>query len=382
MVRRLLGAFLLFSTHRDGGVAIRIQSANAFAPPALRKDVAKNVGLPNLHRQQQVVIDTQIEMADAPSSSDNESLTSTSKYLPITALATLSLVSIAAFTHHLPGPIIDSTSPPAFWSTLPYGVIYSGSYALYTPTLIIRDIFSTLLSIVGAGVFVKGITGRAKDGLLQPRDSRKIIHTFSAPLFILLWPVFSKAYGARVFASIVPLLNALRLFMAGKSSSSSGNGEESELASAISRSGDAKEALGGPFIYVMVLLISTLFFWTDTPIGIVSVATMSVGDGLADLVGRRYGQTNKWSFNKDKSMTGSAAFVAGSFVASFSLISWLIHMGSMDALSLSPISLCIRLLAIAIICAGVELIPIGDDNWSVPFSAAVLSALLLNRINA
>ena len=193
--------------------------------------------------------------------------------------------------------------------------------------------------------------------------------------------MFSKAYGARVFASIVPLLNALRLFMAGKSSSSSsssGNGEESELASAISRSGDAKEALGGPFIYVMVLLISTLFFWTDTPIGIVSVATMAVGDGVADLVGRRYGQTNKWFFNKDKSMAGSAAFVAGSFVASFSLISWLIHMGSMDALSLSPLSLCIRLLAIAIICAGVELIPIGDDNWSVPFSAAVLSALLLN----
>jgi hypothetical protein len=40
-------------------------------------------------------------------------------------------------------------------------------------------------------------------------------------------------------------------------------------------------------------------------------------------------------FNQSKSKAGSAAFVAGSFVASLGLISWLTSTGAMDALGLS-----------------------------------------------
>ena len=311
--------------------------------------------------------------------------------LPLTALLSLSLVTLAAYTQYLPGPPIDAKGPPPFFSTIPFGVFFSGSCDPYTPSLIIRDLSSTMLSIAGAVVFVKAITTPAKQGNLDPRDARKIIHTLSAPLFVLLWPLFSNAYGARIFASIVPVLNAMRLIVAGtgsSSSSSSGSsdeqfassmgGSESELAGAISRSGDAKEALGGPFIYVVVLFFAILFFWTDTPIGIVSIATLAVGDGLADLVGRRFGSSNKWFFNKDKSMAGSAAFVIGSFVGAFALIQWLISTGAMDPLDLSTVGLVGRLLAISVLCAGVELIPAGDDNWTVPLSAAGLSAFLLN----
>ena len=374
----LVITFILFITNLDGGVAIRHTPAFA-SPVGGRKFPPKNVATRRISRREPscVETDTLLQMTD----SSTENAAATNRLLPMTAIASLSLVSLAAFTHHIPGPMIDATNPESFWTSLPYGVIFGG-YSDYTPSLIIRDISSTLFSIVAAAVFVKQITGRAKDGRLESRDARKIIHTLSAPLFILVWPLFSDAFGARVFASIVPLLNALRLFIAGTGSSGSSSNEdeqstEGELANAISRSGDAKEALGGPFIYVLILLFSTFFFWTDTPIGIVSVATMAVGDGLADLVGRRYGSANKWPFNADKSMAGSAAFVVGSFVASFGLISWLTSIGTMDPLALSPISLVIRLLIIAVICAGVELIPAGDDNWSVPISAAILSALLL-----
>ncbi len=58
------------------------------------------------------------------------------------------------------------------------------------------------------------------------------------------------------------------------------------------RSGDARESLGGPFIYIMVLLFSTLLFWRDLPVGVVLFTTMACGDGLTDLVGRRLGSTN------------------------------------------------------------------------------------------
>ena len=50
----------------------------------------------------------------------------------------------------------------------------------------------------------------------------------------------------------------------------------------------------------------------------------------------------------------------------------------MDALGLSSFELAKRLLVIAVVCAGVELIPAGDDNYSVPILAALLSAFLLS----
>mmetsp|Transcript_22994 Transcript_22994/g.42182 ORF Transcript_22994/g.42182 Transcript_22994/m.42182 type:complete len:354 (+) Transcript_22994:153-1214(+) len=345
---RLFLPLLLAITHRgnDGGFASRLPAAQAFAPQALRKGLRKEGSFPNTHheganlhrsppRRIQSPADTSLLRMEHPSSDDDSINASTAVdktkglFLPLAGIVSLSLVTLAAFTNHLPGPPIDATAPPPFFAAIPFGVIFSGSCDPYSPSLIYRDLFSTIGAIVAAAIFVKGITYPAKMGKIESRDARKIIHTLSAPLFMLLWPLYSGAYGARVFASIVPLLNTLRLYLAG---TDSGSGDETELAGAISRSGDAKEALGGPFVYVLVLLFSTLVFWTDSPIGIVAISNMAIGDGLADLIGRRFGSTNKWSFNKSKSMAGSAAFVAGSFVGSYGLISWLTSMGAMDPL--------------------------------------------------
>jgi hypothetical protein len=51
------------------------------------------------------------------------------------------------------------------------------------------------------------VGGTANTTKLEPKDSRKIIHTLSAPLFLLFWPVFSDAAGARFFCAVVPLIN-------------------------------------------------------------------------------------------------------------------------------------------------------------------------------
>lgn len=191
-----------------------------------------------------------------------------------------------------------------------------------------------------------------------------------------------------MFATIIPLLNAIRLIVAGtgtESGSSSeqtenniSTGSEVELANAISRSGDAREALQGPFVYVMVLVFSTFLFWVDNPVGIVSIATMAVGDGLADLIGRRYGASNKWPFNKSKSIAGSTALLLGSVLGSFGLLSWLTWAGALDPLPYESFDLLGRLLVIGVVSAAVELAPVVDDNYSVPITAGVLSALLLN----
>jgi len=303
-----------------------------------------------------------------------------SAVVPLAALAACRGLSFAALSDYLPGSLIDaSSSNLPFFATLSFGVVFSGSCNPYTPAQVLRDAGAAIVTLAGASAFVKLCTDSVKTGRFVPRDARKIIHTLSAPLFVFCWPFFSDALGARAFASIVPFLMAVRLVVAGSSNSSESadSSSEVELAEAISRSGDAKEALGGPFVYVLVMIFSTLVFWRDNPVGTVSVATMACGDGLADLLGRRFGASNKWSFNKSKSVAGSAALVAGSVAGSYGLIAWLTKTGAMLSLGLSTGDLLLRLLAVATVCAFVELFPVVDDNISVPVSAAFLSQILL-----
>jgi phytol kinase len=47
------------------------------------------------------------------------------------------------------------------------------------------------------------------------------------------------------------------------------------------------------------------------PPGLVAISLMCGGDGLADIIGRRFGSTNKLPFNKSKSLAGSLAMLVG-----------------------------------------------------------------------
>lgn len=272
-----------------------------------------------------------------------------------TAVVSFVAVSIAAKAGFLPGPTgLD------------------GVVTAYTDDLIRRDMgAATLCAFLGAA-FVKLCTTLAKNGMLEPRDSRKVIHTFSAPLFMLFWPLFSDAEGARFFAAIIPLVNAVRLALAG----SGAQGGDEELANAVSRSGDIREALGGPFVYVLMILFMVLSFWRSNLTGVVALSMMAAGDGVADIVGRRYGKTNKWPFSADKSVAGSSAFFFASTTCAISLAWWFSYTGVL--MLPSEISfLGSQIALISGICTAIELVPFGDDNWTVPLGAVLLSLAIL-----
>lgn len=258
----------------------------------------------------------------------------------------------------------------------------------YTDILIAKDFGVSLLTTVLALIFVKTITKLAAEGILQARDSRKIIHMFSAPLFILFWPLFSDVWGARFFAAFVPALQALRLWFAGTGggggSSSDGMNQDGkyqdddsmELANAISRSGERQEALGGPFIYVVILFSAIILCFRDNLSGVVALSTMAAGDGMADIVGRRFGRNNKWFFNENKSVAGSLGFVVAASICSTGLAAWLMYTNAVTV-GLSMSALVSRIVLISILSTLVELLPGTDDNWSVPIAAGALSSLLI-----
>ena len=193
---------------------------------------------------------------------------------------------------------------------------------------------------------------------------------------MLTWPLFSNAVGARFFAAIVPTLNMIRLLRASQ-------GDEAELARAVSRSGDKKEALGGPFIYVIIMITSIILFWKSSPVGVMALSTMAAGDGMADLVGRRFGANNKWP-GLNKSAAGTAAFWAASTISSTGLLLWLqkwgsltVHTSDLDGAAVQVQDLLGPVAAISLVAAILELVPIWDDNYTVPAAAALLAMIFL-----
>jgi phytol kinase len=111
---------------------------------------------------------------------------------------------------------------------------------------------------------------------------------------------------AQLVAATVPALNAARLALVG-----SGLVSDPGLVKSTSRSGERSELLRGPFYYCLVIIASTLLFWRDSPAGLIAVAMMAGGDGLADIVGRRWGKGNPLPWNAGKSWAGCAGMMAG-----------------------------------------------------------------------
>jgi len=234
----------------------------------------------------------------------------------------------------------------------------------------VRDTVCAVVLAVAAKVWVKLWSWLASSGTLPSTLTRKLIHAGTGPLFVLGWPLFSDAPTAVLFASAVPVINLARLWLAGQSKAGS---DGAELISSLSRSGDAKEVVGGPFYYTLVLLLATALSWRSIA-GIVAVCQMAVGDGFADIVGRQLGR-NRWSFSPDKSIEGSAAFALSAFASS------LLMLGGCHALGYTSLTMSVAalpLLFISLACAAIELFPqLGDDNLTVPFFGGLLAKLLL-----
>jgi phytol kinase len=299
--------------------------------------------------------ETELSVTTSIDKNHDETTVSSKSILLTVSLSSLTFVTIAAKVGWLPFHFILSSSNLV-------DMTYSNAW-------IARDIGCTVLGAILGYAYVQFITTLCLQGYLEPRDSRKIIHTLTAPLFILIWPLFSPL--GNVYAACVPLVNAVRLYLASK-------GRESSLVGAVSRSGERSEALGGPMVYVLILFAVIVLFWRDNMIGVTALCIMAAGDGMADIIGRRYGKGNAWFFSPKKSVAGSVAFLLFGSVCTVGLATYLSATGCL-ILPFDIPELIIRVVAITAICAIVELIPFGDDNWSVPISAAILATFFLQE---
>ncbi|MBW4528712.1 MAG: hypothetical protein KME18_26695 [Phormidium tanganyikae FI6-MK23] len=230
----------------------------------------------------------------------------------------------------------------------------------------IRDAAATLLAFTVAIAWLRLIEFLAASGRLESKLSRKIIHIGTGPLFVLCWLFFSSAPSARYFAVLVPLVITGQFFAIGL-----GWIEAPEAVQAMTRTGKPSEILRGPLYYGIVFIICTLVFWRPSPIGIVALMSLCGGDGLADIVGRRFG-THKLFFNPQKSWAGSLAMFIGSFTFSFAFLVLFNYFHNFQpALGLAAIARNVA--AIALVSTIVEALPYRDiDNITLTAVAILL----------
>ncbi|RIK51002.1 MAG: phosphatidate cytidylyltransferase [Chloroflexi bacterium] len=150
----------------------------------------------------------------------------------------------------------------------------------------------------------------AHRGWIESKLSRKLIHIGTGPIFVLCWFFFDDAPSARWLAALVPFAITVQFALIGF-----GVIKDKASVDAMSRTGDPKEILSGPLYYGIMFVVLTLIYWKDSPIGIVALMMMCGGDGIADIMGRKFASA-KLPWSKEKSVAGTISVFVGGFVFS------------------------------------------------------------------
>lgn len=199
--------------------------------------------------------------------------------------------------------------------------------------------------------------------------SRKIIHIGTGPIFVTCWLLFQDTTTARYLAALIPLAITVQFILVG-----TGVIKDPSAVQAMSRSGDRREILRGPLYYGLIFVLLTIIYWYDSPIGMVALMLMCGGDGMADIVGRRFGKV-KLPWNKAKSWAGSAGMFFGGWLTSLIVLALFVWAGIFP----NPlISYLLPLVIIALVGTIIESLPFHDiDNITITLAALATGHLLL-----
>lgn len=216
---------------------------------------------------------------------------------------------------------------------------------------------------------VEALKALATTGLYPSTFTRKLLHIAAGPVFMLTWPWFGSTEATKLWASAVPLTMTAKFALTGLGVIR----QESEV-KMMSRTGDRQDLLRGPLLYGLVFTIAT-FFGFRTTTAACSLAALCAGDGMADIMGRRYGGTHTLPWSPRKTWAGSAAYVVSAFAASYAFVQLFYAWGWGGRTT--PSELVLPLLAASLISAGAESLPMPDiDNVIAPLCFAVALRML------
>lgn len=209
----------------------------------------------------------------------------------------------------------------------------------------------------------------AQRGWISSHLSRKLIHIGTGPIFVLCWLLFNDTPSARYLAALVPGLITVQFILVGL-----GIIKDEAAVKALSRTGDRREILRGPLFYGIIFVVLTIIYWKDSPIGMVALMLMCGGDGMADVIGRRFGK-KKLPWASGKSWMGSLGMFLGGWSLALGIL-WVYLLAGVFAGPMSAYLPALTLIALA--GTIVESLPLKDvDNITVTLTAVILGHVLL-----
>ncbi|WRX12964.1 hypothetical protein QQP08_005451 [Theobroma cacao] len=224
-----------------------------------------------------------------------------------------------------PPPGFFFLSPPTPTS-LRFDFLYrvpqrSAAFSAAETAALLQDTASSAAVLAGAYALVFTFDTLTQKELIQQNLSRKLVHILSGLLFAVSWPIF-------------------------------------------------RELLRGPLYYVLILILCALVFWRESPVGLISLAMMCGGDGVADILGRRFG-SSKLPYNRNKSWVGSISmFVFGFFIS----VGMLYYYSVLGYFQLDWGWTMCRVALVSLVATVVESLPfttVVDDNISVPLATMI-----------
>jgi len=243
---------------------------------------------------------------------------------------------------------------------------------------IVWDIVAFIISFIVILMLVQINAKIEKSGALSTVVTRKVIHTFAAPLWVLTWLLFSGSMFSRFLAIIVPLIFVLQFMAIG-----TGKTKNEDFVRSMSRSGDPRELLGGTLYYAfLMVVIGILWFYVPmdgnlanaTPLALIVFGCLAGGDGFADVIGRKYGGDRKFGIGgAEKTLAGVIGMFIGSFLFSFILLFFF----SFEVAAFSPMALIVPIVVVSLVATIVEAItPKGLDNITITLAAIIMVLLL------
>lgn len=225
-----------------------------------------------------------------------------------------------------------------------------------------------LITFALAVIWLRLMDFAAHRGWISGQLSRKIIHIGTGPIFVLCWLLFRETPSARYLAAIVPLTITAQFLLVGL-----GIINDPAAVQAMSRTGRREEILAGPLYYGLVFVLLTILYWRESPVGITTLMIVCGGDGLADIIGRRWGK-HKIPWNPDKSWLGSAGMFFGGWLLSLAVLAVYLAVGYFPA---NAANLLPAVTWVALAATLVETLPVKDvDNITITLAALVVGRLV------
>ena len=203
-------------------------------------------------------------------------------------------------------------------------------------------VFLYLATLVGIAEFL------SRSFQDDPEITRKVVHIGSGNVILFAWWLGIEAQVIVIAAAIAAVIALVSYF--------------TTILPSINSVG--RKSLGTLF-YAISIGVLTWLFWEDYPqYTAIGILVMTWGDGLAAVIGQRFGKHPYSVLGMNKSWEGSAAMAIATFVVTFSILATTTGTYTPELLNA---------LLVALIATGLEAFSkFGLDNLTVPIASSLI----------